>query len=91
LSAKPQKDKKKAGSKKGGIPEDSEVDNKIPPLRFSVVEQLVSYLDANGLLEVGLFRESAPLTEVKKLYAQFFNGTFPDLIQNDCSLTKIIR
>lgn len=73
MSAKNQKDKKKVGKK--GIPEESEVD-KVPPLRFDVVQQLVEYLEAKGLEEVGLFRESAPLTEVKKLYSQFFNGTY---------------
>eukprot|EP00029_Vermamoeba_vermiformis_P014233 TRINITY_DN9359_c0_g1_i1.p1 TRINITY_DN9359_c0_g1~~TRINITY_DN9359_c0_g1_i1.p1 ORF type:complete len:615 (+),score=105.85 TRINITY_DN9359_c0_g1_i1:38-1882(+) len=71
MSAKNQKDKGKKVGKKG-IPEDAEAD-KVPPLRFEVVQQLVAYLDAKGIEEVGLFRESAPLTEVKKLYAQFFN------------------
>jgi hypothetical protein len=73
MSSKNQKDKKKIGKK--GIPEESEAD-KVPPLRFDVVQQLIAYLEAaKGLEEVGLFRESAPLTEVKKLYSQFFNGT----------------
>jgi hypothetical protein len=73
MSSKNQKDKKKISKK--GIPEESEAD-KVPPLRFDVVQQLIAYLEAaKGLEEVGLFRESAPLTEVKKLYSQFFNGT----------------
>jgi hypothetical protein len=71
MSSKNQKDKKKISKK--GIPEESEAD-KVPPLRFDVVQQLIAYLEAaKGLEEVGLFRESAPLTEVKKLYSQFFN------------------
>lgn len=81
MSSKNQKDKKKLGKK--GIPEESEVD-KVPPLRFEVVQQLIAYLEAaKGLDEVGLFRESAPLTEVKKLYSQFFNGISASMTEAD--------